>query len=170
MEKLNGFEIPEVRIPQIVNFGEKHKLEQISKNFFELRHLEQELLKQTTPSHLKNNISLLYNSFIIISIIILLIIFKIVHQVLQRRKLIKRLNDKPNEIIITPGFPLSSTSSPFIHSNSNCMPRSRRNISETVEPIHLKNIISPKNNSYNKNETTSSILDQENPINIVSSL
>lgn len=129
MEKLIGFEIPEIKIPQIVNFGEKHKLGEISKNFLDLKNLEQQLLKQTTPLLLKENISFLSKLLIIISIIITsLIIIKIVYKIWQRRNLHENLNNATKQIFIASNIPLLSNSPPIIHS-SLCKPK-------TYDPIY----------------------------------
>lgn len=114
MTLLNGFEIPLINIPQIVNFGEKYKLEDISKSFSELKILEQQLTKETTPFHLKGNINFLSKFSFIIAIITLIIAIKLLYRCWlkydRRRKFAK--TDLTKEIIIcsTPNIPLSSTS------------------------------------------------------------
>lgn len=111
MEKLNGFEIPEIKIPQIVNFGEKHKLEEIGRRFDELKSIEQHLLTQTTPFHLKDNISVLSKAFIIIAIITFIITAKIVYKMWLKRRSRACVDQMSKAIFIrdTPNLPLTQT-------------------------------------------------------------
>lgn len=141
MEKLLGFEIPETKIPQIVNFGEKRKLQDISKNFEELKNIEQHLQLQTTPTHLKNNISILTKSLILIAIITLVIVSNTLRKMYIRKGARATRNKISKEMHIRnspniPCRPLPSTR--FTRTNM-------RSTSQQTEPTYIG--MSPINNT-----------------------
>lgn len=168
MEKLIGFEIPEIQIPQIINFGEKHKLEEISKSLTDLKNIEQNLLLQTTPFHLKSNISFLSKSFIIIAIITFIIVLKILYKMWIKNKAQATLSNISKEISIrnTPNIPLSNSSSSNIPLR---IPRS--NLPTSVQPTeHIyPNILTTNYTpTPNTRNTLITILDKESNNEIAS--
>lgn len=80
MIKIPEISIPNVNIPNIIGYGEKRRLEKISRAFDELKSLEKSLQEQTTPTHFKNNISKLALFSFATSLFVLFLIVKIFYK------------------------------------------------------------------------------------------
>lgn len=74
--QIKGFNIPNIEIPNIISFGQKQKLADISFGLRELNEMEENLTKHISPHALRNDIIIISSILTFVMIIIVIIIIK----------------------------------------------------------------------------------------------
>lgn len=131
--------IPEINISNIVNFGEKNRLELISSAFDELKQLETQLVDQTTPVHFKSNIFYLSTVICFISMIIVIISAKLLykHWLKMKRRRENNATNKANFFRNTPTIPSNTIISINpMNSNPQTSPNSVTPLNKPDEKIY----------------------------------
>lgn len=145
MIKIPEISIPTINIPNIIGYGEKQRLEKISRAFEELKSLEKSLQDETTPSLLKRSVSI--QSFILYAMALITICISV--KLIYRHYLkIRRRNQNANTTIYISKAPSNNASAPV---NPNPIPISRNSRFYANKP-----------NNTNTQNNASSILDLPN--------
>lgn len=149
MTQAYDMHIPTINIPHIVNFGEKDKLNEISSAFLQLKLLEQSLREQTTPSHLKRNVS---NQFLVLCIIIFATLCIVAKLVYRHYLKIRRRRQNSNAIIYISKPSTDNAPTPIVRSSHPNPTPITRNVYPNLRNSRF--YINESNNANNQNNAS----------------
>lgn len=77
---IENFHIPEIVYPSIINYGEQNTLESISLGLKDIQEMEQQLVYKLAPQDLRNNISTLFITTVVIMLVVLVIYIRYIYK------------------------------------------------------------------------------------------